>query len=541
MLRNPEFSCWLNRLPYILLIILVTLIGVTFILLVQQTPNTADTMGYIHAGRRLASGDGLTFEDENNIIAGQFFSPFAFQIKQPNDSRLFLGFPPGFPLLLATSIFLTGNSESTYFVVPIFAMLGLILTFLVGKRITDNLWSALLATVLVAAAPLYWQFGTDAWSEVPSLVFILAGSLFYLLSRRDEILDKEAILFSILGSILLIFSLFLRYANITFLVSIGLFELLTNPTRLIRLSKRWIFYIVLGVGLCLLLAFNHYYYGGFTLTSYSPENGWYAFPPFSLSYAFGSSPVNGFSFIASVKTLWSNFSVLLFLAPVGIYFLPKDYRLLVIFSVLSSVLLYSIYAFAAEGINGRFLIPVLPYLAIACAEAVVLAIKKIARQKALAATAIPILLLFLIWKIPPQISKVRARNMNAEKAILNLQEWVHETPSDAVFLSYVFNDQIAYFGERSVLNYRRIPQYDPIQEKYRYDLLEPCLVHAIDNLLINGKPVYYIEDGSPPLYDSKALLEQHYTLAPYRESPKVYAVLANNVPAPRDVDEACLP
>ncbi len=541
MPRNFERITWLNRSPYLLLITLVSLLGVTFVLLAQRTPYLADTMGYIQAGESVAAGLGPSFEDVNNETVAQFFSPFAFQIKQPNDPRMFLGFPPGLPYLLALPIVLTGNAESAYFVVPILSIIGLILTFLLGKWLTNNLWSALLATAMLAAAPIYWEFGTDAWSEVPSLVFILGGVLLYLQSRERATVAMNGVTLSILSSVLLIFSLFLRYANITFLVSIGLAELLANPTGLIRPSKRWIFYITLGLGLCLVVAFNHFYYGGISLTSYSPENGWYDFPPFSLSYAFGPSAVNGFSLLAVLKTLWRNFSVLLFLAPVGIILLPKQYRALVVFSTLSSALLYGFYAFAAEGINGRFVIPILPFLAIPCAEATVFLVGKVAQRKVLWGTAVGVLLLFLSWRIPKQFAEIRTRNTEAENAATTLKEWVHATPPDAVFLSYTLNDQIIFFGERSVLNYRRIPQYDPVQEKYRYDILEPCLVYSIDSLLLNEKPVYYIEDGSPPLYDSKVLLDKYYSLLPYRENPKVFIVQANAIASPREAYGACSP
>jgi hypothetical protein len=297
---------------------------------------------------------------------------------------------------------------------------------------------------------------------------------------------------------------------------------------------------VLGIGLCLLLAFNYFYYGGFSLTSYSPENGWYAFSPFSWQYAFGSSPINGYSLISVIKTLWSNSPLLLLLAPIGAFLLPKPYRFLIVFTVLSSTFLYGVYAFAPIDINSRFLIPILPFLAIACAEVMLFLLKKIAHERVRVAVLF-FLLLFLSWKVPAQISEIRTRNINTGNMVLNVQEWIGTTPSDAVFLSYRFNDQIIFYGERSVLNYRRIPQYDSSVGKYRFDLLEPCLIHTIDKLLINEKPVYYIEDGSPPLYDSKVILQQYYNLTPYRENPKIFSVQSDNLSSPRELYEVCSP
>lgn len=526
-----------DKAPYFLLIVLVFFIGVTFILLAQRTPGSADTLGYVHAGIRFANGYGLTFEDANNELVGQFFSPFAFQIKHPNNSLMYLGFPPGLPLLLALPVALTGMQELVYFVVPVMAVLGLFLTFMLGRLVTNDGWSALLATTLLAALPAYWQFGADAWSEIPSLVFILAGLLFFLQSRKETTSSKNFVIYSVLGGGLLIYSLFIRYANITFLISIGIAEFLSNPTHLIRPSKKWIIYLVLGIGLCFILAFNHFYYGGISLTSYSPENGWYAFSPFSLAYAIGPSRYN---LIVIFETLWSNFSVMLLLAPIGVIFLPKRYRFLFILSIVSSLFLYAIYAFAAEGVNGRFLLSTYPFLTILCAVAIVFLIKKIP-PKSIKVSAVAILLLLIGWRIPAQNNTLLAQNTNAENMVDNLQTWLEGTPDDAVFLSYTLNDQIAYYGKRSVLNYRRIPQYDPSVDDYRYDMFEPCLVYAVDTLLLNETPVYYIEDGTPPLYDSKVVLQQYYDLVPFRESPKIFAVQSKMLSAPRQGVDSCSP
>lgn len=528
---------WPDKAPRLLLVILAVFIGITFFLLVQKTPDVADTVGYIFAGVRLANGEGLTFEDPNNEFIGQFFSPFAFQIKQPEDSRLYLGFPPGLPMLLALPVVLTGGQELTYYVVPVMAVVGLFLTFLLGRLVTKNDWSALLASVMLAALPAYWQFGTDAWSEIPSLVFILAGLWFYLQSRNEMASGRDFIIYSVVGGGLLIYSLFIRYANITFLVSIGLTELISHPTQLIRPSKKWLFYLVLGVGLCFVLIFNHFYYGGVSLTSYSPENGWYAFPPFSWAYAAGPSRYN---LLVVFETMWSNFSVLLLLAPIGVLLLPKRYRLLFLLSVVSSVFLYSIYRFAPRGINGRFLLPIYPFLAILCAETILFLAKKVP-QKSIRTITIAVLLVFISSHVPTQINELRTRNGNSEDMVNNLQSWIQETPEDAVFLSYVLNDQIAYYGKRSVLNYRRIPQYDPAIEEYRYDIFEPCLIYAIDSLLLDETSVYYIEDGTPPLYDSKVVLERYYDLVPYRDGPKIFAVQSSTLTTPRKTSSSCSP
>jgi hypothetical protein len=525
---------------HLLLAVLVTLIGTAFILLATRWPLTADTAGYEYAARQLMLGNGLGYDDENNELAGEFFSPFAFQIKHFEDSRLYLGYPPGFPLLLALPGFVTGVEETVHYVVPITAAIGIFLTFLLGKWITKNEWLALFAAGIVALMPNYWLFGTEAWSEVPSMVFVLIGYLFYFYSRHEGVSERARVFYALLGGSALIFSLFIRYANITFLLSLGLAELLINPREMLRPSKRWFFYGTLFLGLLLILAFNHFYYGGIRLTSYSPENGWYLFPPFSLSYALGSSPIDGYSLIEAGKSLWKNFSIILFFIPVGWLVLPRYYRLIVLLSIVGSVGLYSLYAFAPVGINSRFLVPTFPFLAILGAQGSCYFLHKL-KNKHVQLLVICFLLAGLGWNLWPEASQLRTKNRGAETAVSRLRSWLEVTEENAVIMSYALNDRIAYYGDRSVLNYRRIPQYDPATDKYRYDLFEPCLVYVVDTLLLASKPVYFHEDRSPTLYDAKDILEEHYLLSPVLEEPTVFRVTNASLTTVREDAHSCTP
>ncbi len=526
--------------PRLLAFVGAVIVGAAFILLVTRWPLTADTFGYEYAAKQLIRGNGLGYDDPNNALFGEFFSPFAFQITHFADARTYLGYPPGFPLLLALPGFITGIEASVHYVVPVLAGIGVMLTFLWGKWVSQNEWVGLMAAGMVALTPNYWLFGTEAWSEIPSMVFVLAGYLLYFYSQRDTATKKEAWLYAALGGIVLVFSLFIRYTNITFIASVGLAELLTRPRALIRPSQKWAFYAVLAFGLLLILLFNHFYYGGVRLTSYSPENGWYLFPPFSLAYALGESPVDGFSLIEAGKTLWGNFSVVLLFVPVGWFGLPRFYRWLFVLVVVSSLSLYSIYAFAPAGINSRFLLPLFPFLAILGVQGINFFLQKSPKRWP-QAVLLGGLVLWLGWNLWPQVNELRTKNQGAETVVTNLRTWLAETEEDAVLMSYELNDQIAYYGNRSVLNYRRIPQYDPEQEKYRYDLFEPCLVYLVDSLLLAGKPVYFHEDRSPTLYNAKERLEAHYALVPFREEPKLFRVTNDSLTAVRQSPKICTP
>ena len=98
---------------------------------------------------------------------------------------------------------------------------------------------------------------------------------------------------------------------------------------------------------------------------------------------------------------------------------------------------------------------------------------------------------------------------------------------DAVIMSYVHNDRLAYYGDRSVLNYRRIPDSDSNEKRFRMEMLEPCLVASVDKLLLRGLPVYYVEDRSPPFWNSLAILHDNYELEMIADSPNMYRVSSN--------------
>ena len=513
-----------SKIPYILVMILLLIISATFFRLTQTRPFVADPIGYILAGKALASGNGLLFYDSFNEIAGPFFGPFAFQIRHEGVSHLHLGFPPGLPILLAAGILLTGQTSFGFYVVPILAIITLLLTFMLGKFCSDNAWIGLVATILLALSPLLWLYGTDAWAAVPSTFCVLAGMLLYLGSRQKKRSLTQRIGISILAGVFLVFSLYIRYANITFLLAIGLTELLTVRWALWQEKWRWFFYLILGFGLLSILAFNHTYYGGITLTSYSPENGWYNFPPFSLAYMFGSSEINQHGLLKSLTTLWQNFPFILLLTPLGWFTLKRPYGLLFALCTLTSIGIYSIYAFSPEGINARFLLPIFPYVAISITSVLFYIGNKIHNTYVKTGLIATILVILVVVFIPNNVEMIQKRQIDAENGQNHLESWLKDTPENAVYLSYVMNDHIIYYGNRSVLNYRRIPQYDPNLGKIRHDFFEPCLVYLIDEVLANNTPVIYIEDGNPPLYNSFNRLQSYYQLEPIREDPKLHRV-----------------
>lgn len=530
-----------NKTPYFLLALLLLTTGITFYWLTQKNPNIADTIGYVIAGENLATGTGLSFDDPLNDLVGPYFTPFAFQIRHENSQNLFLGFPPGFPILLALGILLTRQANFIFFVVPILSIAGIFLTFLLGKTMANNAWTGLFAATIVALTPLLWQFGLDVWAAVPALVFVLGGLLFYVNSRQAQQTIGRVLIFSVLAGLFLVYALYIRYANVTFLLAIGAAEVLTVRMKLWQEKWRWTFYLVVGLGLLSILAFNSIYYGGVTLTSYSPENGWYTFPPFSVAYAFGPSTVNDHSFNAAIKTLWQNFPFILLLTPLGWLTLKRPYGLLAALCILFNIGLYSVYAFPAEGVNGRFLLPIIPLIAISISSAIFYILHKIRNTPLKLSMAIGIILIMAWIFLPTNLKDTQKSLDDSRFSKAFVESWTQKTPDDMVIMSYAMNDHVIYYGNRSVLNHRRIPFYDPELGKIRNDLYEPCIIYLIDTLLANGMPVGYVKDGDKPLYDSFNVLQANYQLEPLLEDPQLYQVSWQNNAVVREEKTACIP
>lgn len=478
------------------------LIAALFYRLTEPEPAISDAIGYLVAGTRLAEGHGPSFEDANNDFAGPFFMPLAFQVSRPGDARHFLGFPPGFPALLAVG----ARLNAIHAMVPLLAGLTVATTYFLGLALGASRGASLWAAGILAATAAFWQFGTAAWSEIPATLAVAAGMALYVRSRPP---DGRAWLW-LPAAIVLSFGHFVRYSNVTFLAAPAIYELYTARGKLLTERGRWPFWIAIAAGLVAIPLFNHTYYGGALLTSYSPSHGWYPSPPFAIGYAWGPSFVNGYSLRESLKTLWGNFPVLLLLAPWGLWRLPRPGGVLAAAAILFGLLPYAFYAFAPAGINSRFLLPVFPFVAVAVGAALADLLPRLPRPLGWAAgTAIIAALLILVsghW------TAVTEANAAGRSTVARVRQLVAPLEPEAVVLSVTYNDLIAVYGQRSVLNYRRIPISDPTLGRYRTEMLEPCLAGSVARLRDRAIPVYYIVDQQSPAWDPLPILQRHFTL-----------------------------
>lgn len=495
-------------------LVVALLVAGLFYGLTDPEPAISDPIGYLVAGARLAAGYGPSFADANNEIAGPFFMPFAFQVSRPGDPRHFLGFPPGFPILLAAGTLL----QAIYAVVPLLAGLTVVTTYCLGLALGASRGASLRAAGLLAASAAFWQFGTAAWSEIPAALAVGGGTALYLRSRPGQ---GRAWLW-LPAALILSFGQFIRYSNVTFLAALALYELYTARGKLLTERGRWPFWVAIAAGLVAIPLFNHFYYGGALLTSYSPSHGWYPSPPFALGYALGPSFVNGYSLRESLRTLWQNFPVLLLLAPWGLWRLPRPGGVLVAAAILFGLLPYVFYAFAPAGINSRFLLPVFPFLAVACGAALADVAARLNRPFRWAMGAAVVAgLLFLVTGHRTAVTEANAAG---RATVAHARALVAPLEPEAVVISYAYNDLIAVYGRRSVLNYRRIPISDPALGRYRTEMLEPCLAGSVARLRDRAIPVYYIVDQQSPAWDPLPILQRHFTLTELSGDPPIIRV-----------------
>jgi hypothetical protein len=508
--------------PETLLVFLILSAFVAIIVLIDTSPTLADSIGYIVAGQRLAGGFGPTYSDLHNSDVGPYFYLHAFRIIGNRGPDAIFGYPPGYPVLIAAATRLFQSKEIAHYVVPILSLVSLPIVYFLGTILTGRKWVGFWSTVLLATAPIYWEFSTSAWSEIPSLVFISSGISVYVLAYREADEERPRALLMALSATLIGFSFFIRYTNVFLVVpTLILHSFYVERMQYFRPRPHWIFFLITALSICGVLVYNWAYFGGPFKSIYStPELGAYPWPYFSIHYALGPSPVNGYSLREVARTLWGNFPIIVLLAPVGWRAMTRPNALVSGGVVLSAIALYSVYAFAPEGLNARFLLPATPFLCVAMASGGVTLGRHLPGQRlswALAAAALFLLLVSLL----PDIRQLYARHEQNNSAVAYVQQITSQTPDNSVWISTATNDLIAFYGTRSVLNYRRMFVTDPDSGQFDYKGAQACLVQAVDRLLDADIPVYVIFDSTWGLSET---VEANYEITEEPFGKNIYEI-----------------
>jgi len=482
----------------------------------------SDCIGYVQASHQLARGEGLAFVDPHNQVDRRYYTLYAFKVVHPQEPNRYFGFPPGVPLLAAALERLTGDPNVVHVLVPILAALLVAETCLLGALLVNS-WAGVWAGLVLLVAPTFLQFSTAFWSEVPSATFLYLGVALCVIALRRTRDDGWALMLAGASGLMIGATFFMRFSNASVLPAVPVLVWCLGGRAAFK-QRRVI--CLLGIVLAALLAlliFNMVYYGGPFITGYSPVHGWYEQPAFSLAYAFGKSFVGGYSLPAIGNTLARDLGWLLLSGVVGLFARPHLVGGWLLALAVMMLTPYAIYAFAASGINARFVIPAWPAICLLIGRGIVTLGERL--PSTLIRGVIGCLLaLGIVYGLPGTLATLSSRNQAAQATVEQARRLAELTEPNAVVLSYVFNDLIAVYGQRSVLDYRHMPPYNPVSKTYEYSGFEDSLVNQVSWLLDQGTPVYYVLDQNPPLYNSYEVLRRHFELTPVDSDRPIYRV-----------------
>lgn len=491
--------------------------------------DVSDTIGYVQAAHQLARNEGLAFRDVHNQVDHRYYMLYAFKVIRPDEPNRYFGLLPGVSVLAAAWELLTGEPDAVHALTPIAAALLVMITFAFGNILADA-WVGLWASLVLFGAPTFLRFSAALWSEIPSAVCLYLGFILVTLAFKRAQDDALARALSLVGGLIVGATFFMRFSNVTVVLAIlGAIGVIGGRPAY-RQWRSVVLIGALGSTFLALLSYNVFYYGSPLDTGYSPRHGWYDQPAFSLAYAFGRSFVSGYSIPRMGQELLNALSVSLVLVLVGV--LAKPWRVGWWLAGTSLVLLlpYMFYAFAPEGLNARFVIPALPALCVLAGRGVVSLGRYVSSQSVRAALSVA-LIAVLLYRVPQTVATLDVARQSAQGRIAQALRFAQLTEPDAVILSYVYNDLIAVYGHRSVLNYRHMVPYNPVTGRYQSAGYEELLVAEIRRLLDEGTPVYYILDGNPPLYNSDQMLRRHFELTQISDTSPAYRV---DFPVPTD-------
>ena len=511
-------------------VFLALIVGISLTVYVKYTQTVVegwDAVAYLYAGERIAAGEAPSACHYYNGAIGPYFTLAGFNVRMGESECLRLNYPPGFPILLAVAQVLTGYRNAALYVPALVGVLGIVSTFVLGIVLFDR-WVGLLGALILALMPTYLQASTSPWSDLAATVFSMWGIGLYLWCQSPSVVrSRWSTAGSLVGGGLVAYGLLIRYASGIALLSLMSYILATQGRAAFWRRSNWVFGSVVSLGFVGLLLFNRVYYGGYLTTGYSPQHGWYAWPAFTLRYAFGLSPVGGASLRAAFETFGENLGWLVIPGVAGFVVMSNHNRLLIAGLLLSYTAFYGMYAFAPRGVNARLLLPAFPSLALAVGHGLrygLLRWPKSVRGRLWISFGVVLLVLVLLLPLPGRLDELADRNASAASYVEGIKRLVEGSESNAVFLAYGTNDAIAYYGQRTTLFYRRIPPLNRAMGTYDWSELEGRLVRAVNSLLEMDVPVFYVRDSDPPFADSLDILTRHFRCSLQGTSPPVYQV-----------------
>jgi hypothetical protein len=482
-----------------------------------------DNVGYMQASHQLAQGEGLAFDDPHNRLDARFYTLHTFRVYRAGEPNRYFDYPPGLPLLAASAEVLTRDPNAVHLVVPLMAAV-LVASVCILGALFGGPWMGFWAGLILLSTSTFLTFSTSLWSEIPSAALLYLGYTLHISGvTKWPDAGRKATVLSLLAGLAIGATFFLRFSNLSVLPAIVPLALYRTHDGGRQRGRQ----LALGGSIlfaaAVLMIYNTIYYGGPLSTAYTPEHGWYTEPAFSLSYAFGKSFAGGYSVLAIGKALLKDLVWFLPLALLGAATCKRRVGVLLLSLIGFLLLPYAVYAFPAEGLNARFMLPASPAICLLIGQGVVFLLSRL--PKTFWRWGVGLLLaVSLVYDLPSQLIDLVERNQASQQSVEQVIQMAALTEPDAVILSYLYNDLFAVYGARSVLNYRHIIPYDPASNQYLLAEFEPILVAEINYLLDQGISTYYIQDRDPALFDIDIVLEKHFTLVPVGDESVVWRI-----------------
>ena len=409
-----------------------------------------------------------------------------------------------------------GGLNWLYLVPPLLTAGGLLAAGYLSSRLAGA-WAGIFAVMLLGSSQVVVTFATSLWSDGPSLALLLLGLALYVAA----IATGRTSLFFVSGVCLGLMTLS-KFVNVAFVGMIIVYHLATTRGRPRMVGLEW---MTLGVapGIVGLLVYQTRAYGAPFANAYRPwGQNLYEFPLFSLRYLFVKAPLpwNDISIQAIAPGLLRDMHAWLVMAFVGLIVTRRHQLSWLLASIgLANVAIYAISVFTPrQFINMRYLLPALAMGYMLAAVALAWIVTRLRSKIARAALVLAVVLFSLGPLIRQTVPELTFRNMGTSNTIKLVQSTAQAIAPNSVVLAYNLADTFILYGDRSVLNYRRIKAPDS-------ETRNQLVLDAIDRLLISGKPVYLVKDdeglfGSiyPDIQDRYLLREVGTPLLAYQLS-----------------------
>lgn len=520
----------INNLLTILLIVSIS--TVIYLLFSTSVPGKNDPTGYLYASRQIASTGSPSLYSPLNAAFGPYFSINAFHVQRPNDDTFYLGLHHGYAYLLALAWLLTPGGHLPLLVTGIISGLFSGLLYLLCQEISLPKHYSVLAVIFFCFAPAVLQASTETLTDVPCTFFLYLGVILLIRGIR-----KRSSIQLFVANISLLYAGFIRYNLFLTVICIWIWAftslLSSGPKKHTHLLV--VSFIISGFLGVAGIAFHNWYYFGLPWKSgYDVSLGWIPWPPFSLNYALGKSPLGGYNLAVLLRTLVYQFSPIIIIALVGaILFLRTNhtYGLLFLALAFTQIVPYIFYLWPPNQSNARFLIPAFPIICIWMCYAFSEGVRLVTRNstKLELITCVLCVAFYLISQGPRTygaLNDINNRNKSRLLSTISAMTWMKTLPPESILISHDWGDTARYYMNIENIRIWQLLVIDKETSDYDAAQSKKNLINIVKRLIVSGKSVYIYQDQSlPPQYswfNPFVIIRETYKLTRTSENPSLY-------------------